>query len=108
MRTFKKEETFPTPDERGTNPLLSIEEQLEDVALELTRPISVDGQQTTEIIITAPTVDDIIDARSRDGNSRDAQLRSLTKATGIPPEALRELHARDFNRLTELYWGFTV
>ena len=108
MRTFKKDEIFPTPTERGNNPLLTIEEQLEDVALDLTRPISVDGTETHQVIISAPTVDDLIEARSPEGNAKDTQLRSLTKATGLPPEAIRELHARDFTRLTELYWGFTV
>ena len=111
MRRFLKQEQFASRaarDRGEADPLLTIEEQLDSVALELTKPINVDGKDTTEIVINAPTVDDLLDVQNREGNPKETQLRGLTNATGIPPEALRQLHPRDFTRLSELYWGFTV
>ena len=111
MRKFSKQEQFASRAARDRGeapPLLSIEEQLDSVALELTKPINVDGKPTDEIVINAPTVDDLLDVQNREGNAKETQLQGLTRATTIPPEALRELHPRDFTRLTEIYWGFTV
>ena len=111
MRKFTKTEQFASRaarDRGDAEPLLSIEEQLDSVILELTRPVEVSGEETSEITINAPTPDDILDFENRDGNTKETQLRGLTKATGIPPDALRQLHLRDFNRLRDLYWAFGV
>lgn len=109
MRTFLKDERMPSrlARERGdAPPLLTVEEQLDGVKLELMRPIEVDGEEITEVEIQAPTPDDILDGRMGDGQSKDAVYRGLSKATNLSVESLRILHGRDFQRLETLYWGF--
>ena len=110
MRRISKDERFASRAARGQGdapPILTLEDQMGPVTLELSRPIEVDGVSTTEIEIIAPTVDDILDAQSGDGTTKEARIRNLVRATGIPPEPLKSLHGRDFTRLLDIYWAFT-
>ena len=109
MRKFTNDERIPSraAREQGlAEPLLTIEEQLDSVILELTRPIESAGKEITEIIISAPEPDDQFEFENRDGSNKDNTLRALTKSTGIPPDALLRLHLRDLNRLRDIYWAF--
>ena len=111
MRRFEAKERFSSRAARESgvaDPLLSIEEQLDSVILELTRPIEVTGEEVTEITIKAPEPDDVLDFENRDRDSKQSQYLALTKVTGIPPDGLKKLHFRDFNRLRDLYWAFGV
>ena len=88
-------------------PLLSLEEQADSVILEVSFPIEVDGAQLTEITIRPPTGDDILDAQAREGDSKEAQKKTLSRATGLSPQTVGDLHGRDFTRVTDIYWAFT-
>ena len=88
-------------------PLLSLEEQADPVILEVSFPIEVDGAQLEEITITPPTGDDILDAQARESDSKESQKKSLARATGLSPDTVGKLHARDFTRLADIFWAFT-
>lgn len=109
MRTFRVKERIASRLERqGANaePLLTIEEQLDGVKLELMRPVEVDGKEVSEIEIQAPNPDAILDARLGEAQSKDDIYKSFSKATGLSEDAIASLHGRDFDRLEKLYWGF--
>ena len=108
MRKFAKDERFPARNDRDAAPLLSVEEQLDSVILELTRPSQVNGKEATEITINAPTPDDILDIENRDADAKMTNYKKLADATGATADEIKNLHARDFNRLREIFWGFTV
>ena len=108
MRTFRKEERFPSRAARDRNdaaPLLTVDEQLEGVALDLIQPVEVNGANADSIIITTPTVEDILAVQRNTGD--EGEIIGLTRCTPLTADAIRSMHVRDFTRLRELYWGFT-
>ena len=95
----------PVTEETHPLPLLSVEEQLEGISLELIQPVEVNGTNTDSIVITTPTVEDILAAQRAVGD--DGEIIGLTRSTPLTADAIRSMHVRDFTRLRELFWGFT-
>ena len=114
MRIITKEEqirTELTVDDDNYQPLLSIEEQIEGVVLELTRPVEMDGVPTSELTVNSPTPADIIGSESRRQRGKDTDTeRSVAlfaKACGVAPEVIQSLHIRDYSRLATVVAAFT-
>ena len=114
MRIITKEEkvrTELTVDDEDYQPLLSIDEQIEGVVLELSRPVEMDGVPTTELTVNAPTPDDIIASESRKQRGKDTDTeRSIavfSRACGVAPEVIKKLHIRDYTRLATVVAAFT-
>lgn len=109
MKTIKRDEFISSRSarERGAAPpLLTTDEKLASVKLELIEEVDADGVKIKEIIINRPTVDDMLDQQIGDG-SKEETYRSLAKACqGVPPETIRTLHPRDFRYISEVYWAY--
>lgn len=108
MRRFTKEDYIPTRQNRGvvTESILSIEEQLDSVVLELTLPVENVGEEITEITLCAHEPRDILDFEYAATDRQDVELRQIAKNTKVSRNAIEKLHPRDFNRLRALYWAF--
>ena len=109
MRRFEKDEMIGPRGGRGgaATPLLSVEEQLESVVLELTLPVEHVGEEITEMTLRAHEPADILDFEYAALPDRpNVEIRLLSDNTGVSQAAIRKLHPRDFNRLRALYWAF--
>ena len=110
MKRFGKSDRFTSRaarDRGDAPPLLTTEELLHDTTLELLRPIEVDGKQVTEITITCPTVDAILDQQLQVEANKDQTLKSLaTVVTELEVEHIRQMHPSDFNKLSSIYWAY--
>ena len=111
MKRFSKHERFTSraARDRGDAPaLLTNEELLHDTTLELLRPIAVDGiKELTEITITCPTVDAILDQQLQVEANKEQTLKSLANVvTELEVEHVRKMHPFDFNKLSQIYWAY--
>lgn len=108
MRRFSKEDFIPTRQGRGgaSEPILSIEEQLDSVELELTLPVEHTGADIVELTLVAHEPDDILDFEYAATDRKEVEYRLLSKNTGVAQAVIKKLHPRDFNRLRALYWSF--
>ena len=117
MKIIKKDEYIPTQEDRDDEdyePLLTLEEQTEPVTLELTTPIEIDGVETSEITINAPTTKSLLKAQESKSSSRNKKVSDASRTKsffaeccGCAPDVIEQLHVRDFNRLAAVVWGFT-
>ena len=83
MKTIEKEVRFPSraARDRGDAPaLLTVEEAMHPVKLELSRETEADGEKVKEITINVPTVDDILDQQMTQERTKEQTLTMLAKA----------------------------
>lgn len=109
QKRFLKDVRLPSrlARERGdAPPLLTIEESLNPVILELRRPVNSVGQELTELEISPPTPDDILDQQERDITKEDKK-RMYAKSCNVLPAVIESLHGGDFSKLMDIYWAFT-
>ena len=113
MRIITKEEiivTTLTPDDEDYEPLLTIEEQIEGVVLELTTPVELDGVPTGELTVKPPLAEELLDGADAGRKSSKNSARTvslLAKSCGVPPKTIQKLHGRDLNRLATVVGAFT-
>ena len=112
MRIITKEEIIMfslPPEDEDYQPLLTIEEQIEGVVLELTTPVELDGVPTGELTVKPPIAEDLLNGadavRGKKNSARTVSL--LAKSCGVPPKTIQKLHGRDLNRLATVVGAFT-
>ena len=105
MKILKR--TQRIPPRTDPTPLLTIEEQLEPVKIELIQEVEADGQPINEIVLRVPQNRDMLDAQLTPERTPDTTYKILAKACdGVPPETIEALHPRDLDYLTRHYWAY--
>lgn len=78
-----------------------------NLTLKLTKPVSMDGQEFTELTLRELTVDEIIAHEKSHGQKvvpeNDKFFYALS--CGVPPELIGKLGSRDWQRLKHLHWA---
>ena len=111
MRTIGKDERVASrmSRERGDSPpILTSEEKLHPVTIELLRELKTDKGNITAITVDIPTVDDILDQQMQIEPNKQTTLNSLAKVCQeLTASQIKELHPRDFRVLGEVYSSFS-
>lgn len=72
-------------------------------SFKLHRPLAVGPRVFTELALREPTLTDIqLWAKNPPTDDYDAAIRGIAMITGLSPQALDNLHARDFLALTAI------
>ncbi len=74
--------------------------------VKLQYPITVDGQEVTEIALRRPKVRDMLAVEKLEGSDGARELRLLANLAELPPETLEELDVADYQALQQVYAGF--
>ncbi len=74
--------------------------------VKLQYPITVDGQEVTEIALRRPKVRDMLAVEKLEGSEGARELRLLANLAELPPETLEELDVADYQALQQVYAGF--
>ena len=99
------------------NHLLTVDEKVCLVTLQLTGPVDVSGESVSEVTMVPPTADDILgtqanapqNSREKNRQRNDVRIkRTLAKVCNLPLDTVGNLHGRDFNRLLNIFWAFTA
>ncbi|SFD68527.1 Phage tail assembly chaperone protein, E, or 41 or 14 [Thiohalospira halophila DSM 15071] len=72
----------------------------------LNDPITVDGQQVTEIELRRPKVRDQLLAEKSGGGPGEQEVSIFSNLSGLPQEAIQDLDLADYLQLQEVYRGF--
>lgn len=112
MKRIDKDQKIWTPDENTPEnedyePLFEGEEYNAPVVLELTKPIPILEVETTELTINPPTTADMLEARTGKGKIEVRSVKYFAQCCNVPLDAIRSLHARDFNRIGSVIANFT-
>ena len=99
-------------DEKGV--FLSVEEQIGNIKLNLSRPLELRDQEPVDhLIVRAPTTKEVQNYRSVDPDKAPASavIKSELQffggcCVGIKAEDVENLHVRDWNRLCNLVTNF--
>ena len=105
MKVITRSQFLPPPSD--PTPLLSIEEKLKPVKLELIRETEADGIKVNEITLHVPTSRDMLTNQMTPERTADTTYESLAKACdGVTPAVIEALHVRDLNYLSRLYFAY--
>lgn len=77
--------------------------------VELEYPVTVNGEETTELFMRRPKVRDERDARraaGRDATDAEREIVLLSNLCEVAPEALYELDMADYERLQKAFTDF--
>lgn len=110
MRRIGREERVSSRiarDRGDAPPILTPEEQLHPVTIELLRKVDGKDGDITEITVNIPSVDDILDQQMQTEPNKQSTYNMLAKACDeLTPTDLKTMHPRDFRVLSEVYWSF--
>lgn len=109
MKRFNKEEKIPSADEllESGEELLTLDEQLGEVEVELTQPIDIDGAPRDTLVLKSPNAGQIMEVLNVKRES-DRPFVSLSKYCECSPTDLKKLHGRDISRLTSIVAAFSL
>ena len=100
-RYINKDESLERYDEEDVEPLLTPEEQIAPVTLELTQAFKTpEGIDLTQLTVSPPKAKDMIKFQRMKMDETKRSILWFATLTGQPPETIEELHVRDFRRLS--------
>ena len=80
---------------------------IEPKTVKLDHPVTVDGQEWSELTMRSPKARDSRDAQRGVGSSAaDTEIRLFSNLCEAPPAVIEELEMADYLKLTEAYSGF--
>ena len=106
---YVTEDIWSPADKEDKGNFLSIEDQMGNVRLNLTRPLQLSDQpETDHLIVRAPTTKEVQKFRSSSQNDVRGELMFFGGCcVGIKATDVENLHARDWSRLCMLISNFT-
>ena len=109
-KVFKRDDDITPPDPRqGDPPLLTADEQGQPVEVELIRPIEVDGQEVTSIMINPANMSTDMMLRYQQLQGTDAikTLRWICECTQLAEHDIKKMLPADYRRVATAVGAFT-
>ena len=109
-KVFTRDEDLTPPDPRqGDPPLLTADEQGVPVEVELIRPIEVDGQELTSVVIDPANMSTDMMLRYQQLQGTDAikTLRWICECTQLAEHDIKKMLPADYRRVATAVGAFT-
>lgn len=104
-----EEEIWTKAEREDEGNFLSIDDQMGNIKLNLTRPLELRDQEPTDyLIVRAPNTKEVQAFRAAQTGNAKSELRFFGGCCmGIKAEDVENLHSRDWDRLCRLVVNFT-
>lgn len=80
----------------------------EHIDIELSRPIELGGVKVSSLRMREPTLADSLVAKKTGNDEATQEVQLFANLCGVPADDLHRLPVRDYSKLAEAYYRFTL